>query len=426
MDLLLKKKIRRDAILAMIVSLGWLLVGAMAGSAVTAQAPAASFFHPYGPAYQAILSKYVKQGLPGAALLVRTWEEGTWLGAAGYARLEDQTPMQPDNVFFTLSSAKSYTAAAILMLRDQTLVDLDAKMDAYLPWEITDRIANGHAVTVRHLLTHTAGIPDWYRHVIIVDPWNNPYGTTWRDLLEALYDEPALFAPGAGREYTNINYLLLALIINNRIGDHARFFSTWIFQPLGLTHTFYKLEPGLPRPPKLVDVYFDRYGDGAIENVTDPLCALNFNANIGCSGILADMADNARFMEALAGGELFSPESWAEMIKPSYPGFEWYGLGIGIIKSKDGQGIDRTFYEMAGSGMEGLSQTRTCPELGITISLATNIGTTNHPLSRDLFLKIIDEITDFTLKQRGQAADNRTGRDNLPKPGKSRIIKRIR
>ncbi len=378
-----------------------LLLGAAWGSAVAAVP--VSRFNPYGPAYQSILSKYVKQGLTGAVLLVRTREEGTWIGTAGYARLEDRSPMQPDSVFFLLSSAKSYTAAAILMLRDQGLLDLEARIDTYLPRDITDRIANGHTATVRQLLTHTAGIPDWERHVPFPDPWNNPYGITWRDYLEAIYDHPALFAAGAGREYANINYLLLALIIDGRIGDHARLFSMWIFQPLGLIHTFYKFEPGLPRPPKLVDVYFDRYGDGDIENATDALCALSFNSEIGFSGIFADLADSACFMEALTDGQLVSQESWTEMIEPSYPGFEWYGLGIGILPWQDGKGIDRTLYEMAGSGMEGLVQTRTCPELGVTISLATNIGTHNRPLSRELFLKILDEITDFALKQRGQA-----------------------
>ena len=390
------------------------------GAAMVAPAPAAS--NPYGPAYMSILGKYVRQGLPGATLLVRTREEGTWIGAAGYARIEDRTPMRPASVFFTLSSAKSYTAAAILMLRDQGLIDLGAKVDLYLPRDICDRIANGHTATVRHLLTHTAGIPEGGD--TFVEPWNDPYGMTWRDFLEAAYDKPALFAPGAGREYTNVNYILLALIIDGRVGYHAQFFSTRIFQPLGLLHTYYKLEPGLPRPPNLVNVYFDRYGDGAVENATDILSVLCYNADIGSAGIFSDLSDCARFMEALAGGELVGRDSWAEMLKPSYPGFEWYGLGIGIISWKDGRGIDRTFYEMAGSGMEGLAQTRTCPEAGVTVSCATNIGTRNLPLSRELFMKIFNEVTDYVMKKRGEGAGEQDGgRDSRGKPGKEWILR---
>jgi D-alanyl-D-alanine carboxypeptidase len=379
-----------------------ILLSLLTGLKAAATAPDTLSLNPYGQDYQSILDKYVKQGLTGAVLLVRTREEGTWIGTAGYSRLEDHTPMQPDSVFFALSSTKSYTATAILMLRDRGLIDLDANIDLCLSRDITDRIANGHTATVRHLLTHTAGIPDWERHVNFIDPWNNPCGVTWRDYLEVVYDKPALFAPGTGREYANVNYLLLALIIDSLVGDHAQFFSTNIFQPLGLHHTFYKLESELPWPPGLVNIYFDRFGDGVIENITDVISVAYFNVDRGYSGILADLTDMANFMEALAGDKLLSQEAWGEMTKPSYAGFEWYGLGIGIFQIIDKMGIDHSFYEMAGSGLEGLTQTRTSPQAGVTVSLATNIATRNRPLSQKLFMKILDEATEFAMKQRGR------------------------
>ena len=386
--------------------LACILPGLLTGLKAAAATADKISINPYGQEYQSILDKYVKQGLTGAVLLVRTREEGTWIGTAGYSRLEDRTPMRPDSVFYALSSTKSYTATATLMLRDRGLIDLDAKIDLYLSRDITDRIANGHTATVRHLLTHTSGIPDWERHIDFVDPWNNPFGQTWREYLEVVYDEPALFAPGTGWEYTDVNYLLVALIIDNLVGDHARFFSDNIFQPLGLHHTYYKLEPGLPRPPGLANVYVDRFGDGAIENMTDIISAVSFNSARGYSGILADLTDKATFMEALAGGALLSPEAWEEMTKPAFPGFEWYGLGIDLIQLQDAMGNNHSFYEMAGSGIDGLTQTRTSPQAGVTVSLATNIGTHNRPLSRELFYKILNEVTEFVMKQRGQIPED--------------------
>jgi len=369
----------------------------------TAPAAAAqeSWSHPYNWLYQPIIDKYVKKGIIGLGVLIRTPEEGTWNGTGGYARIEDSTPIQVNTLFPSLSVVKTYTAAAIMLLREDGLIDLQAKIDTYLPSAICDRIANGHSVTVFDLLRHSSGIPDFDRHIPVLEPWNNPYDWTMQDNLEKVYDKPARFAPGAQWEYTNINYLLLVLIIDQITGSHVDFFVSRIFWPMGLTSTFYKSEPGLPKPPELVNYYYDRYGDGYIENVTNELCALYFNADFGYSGIIATLTDNARFLEGFVDGELVSSETFLEMAAPlPFPGQEWRGLGFSFWKYMDQEGIEHQVYATAGSGMEGYIELLYLPGPGVTICTATNTGTSNKPTTQEFMTELIEELLDAVFNKR--------------------------
>ena len=253
--------------------------------------------HPFHLLYQSVIDNAVRQGLTGLVILIKTPEEGIWIGTGGYSRIEDRTPLNVDSLFSCQSFTKTYTAAAIMLLKYDGLIDLDATIDTYLSDEICDRIANGHTATVRQLLYHTSGITEGDYKVPYLKEWNNPEGWTWQDEIEAAYGKKAMFPPGTGCEYTNLNYYLLALIIDEITGNHGDFFSIRIFQTLGMWNTYYKSEPGLPRPPGSVDIYFDRYQDGFLENISEVIYKHQANVACGASGIIASMADHARFVE---------------------------------------------------------------------------------------------------------------------------------
>ena len=356
--------------------------------------------HPYASLYWPILEEFRLAGHPGVGAFIRTPEEGIWNGTAGYARIEDHSPIRPESLFNTLSSAKAYIAAATLMLWEEGLIDLNACIDSYLPNDICDKIANGHSATVHQLLAHTSGIPDSDEKRPDIELLNDPYSWTWQDILERVYGLPPLFAPGTDLEYRSTNYMLLAVIIDELTGSHAHFLSTRIFQPLGLLNTYYKLEPNLPCPPDLVDLYFDRYGDGNLENATDVLCTLYYNSHYGSSGITATLEDCALFMENLMDGNILGSEALTIMTNPSFPGFEWRGLGIGVIDWIDSQGGAHRFFEMAGSGAEGMVQTRYFPIESVTISIATNVGSTNRPNAHNNFYKLLDDLTGAVFEGR--------------------------
>jgi CubicO group peptidase (beta-lactamase class C family) len=148
-------------------------------------------------------------------------------------------------------------------------------------------------------------------------------------------------------------------------------------------------------------MYLDRYGDGRLENATDELCIMQFNSHYGSSGLLADVSDFARFLEALLDGEVIGPEALAHMTAPSFPGEEWRGSGIAIIDWMDSLGRSHRFYEMAGSGAQGMAQTRYFPAEQVTISCATNVGSLNRPLAHEHFYTLLDDLTEAVFTGRG-------------------------
>lgn len=349
--------------------------------------------HLYSGRYDSILYAFIHKGHPGVGVLIQIEEEGIWNLSAGVASIEDDIPISPEHLFFSSSCAKAYTATAILMLYEEGKIDLDVCIDQYLPESISDQIPNGHTATVRQLLHHTSGIPDSDDKRPVVEIHNNMEEWYWQDDLEGVYGMSPLFAPGTSLEYRATNYILLAVIIDELTGDHASFFSEKIFQPLGLTNTYYKTEPGLPHPENLVEIYFDRYGDGIIENFTDILCVYSYNTTYGSCGLIASLGDYSAFMQALFSGEILKPETLEIMTGPSFPGYEWRGMGIGIFDWIDNNAISHRYYEMAGSSIWGLTQVRYFPTERISIACATNIGSTNRPNSHENFNKLLYDLT---------------------------------
>ncbi len=334
--------------------------------------------HLKGAAFQKLLDDYVKRGLPGAVMFVKS-PQGIWNGAAGYAKIETKEPMTPMHLFHSESIAKTNTATAVMMLVDEGKIDLDATITTHLPRRITDRIGNGNTARVRHLLEHTSGIRDWQNDELQfdIDALNDPYGDyTPERMLEYIYDKPAHFAPGSQYRYSNSNYLLLALIMDHVLGySHARFVSERIIKHLGLEHTYYKNEVGYPNPPGLVNSYTDLYGNGKLMNVSDAHKHLN-SLYVGEGGYLATAQDYALFIEALFNGKLVSSASLAAMM----PDADYNGFGLNL----HGQGIGH-----GGGDFGGQSYRYYFPASKTTIVFAANGG--NGHIER-LFLQMMEDV----------------------------------
>jgi D-alanyl-D-alanine carboxypeptidase len=345
--------------------------------------------HPSGPVFQALLDRYARQGLPGVVLMVRT-PEGQWNGSAGYARIESADRMLPTHRHFAASVTKMYMATAVLLLAEDGLIDLDARISTYLPATIYGHVPNGATATVRQLLGHTSGIPD-YTGVLAyeLDTLNDPMGWYPPDrLLSYVEGESAFCAPGACYFYSNTNYLLLALLVDHVTGtSHADVISERIIQPLGLDATYYKNEPGYPTPPGLVNSYHDLEGDGRIMNVSD--MTVHFNGMfIGNTGLIASSADYAAFIEALIEGPLISQVSKAEMQERTKSSS--YGLGLSFMDTPYGPGLGH-----GGGDIGILTEVRRFPDLEATLVLLANAG--NGGIPETLFNRLWDEAMRVAL-----------------------------
>jgi D-alanyl-D-alanine carboxypeptidase len=197
-----------------------------------------------------------------------------------------------------------------------------------------------------------------------------------------------IFAPGTGYFYSNVNFLLLALIIDRVTGEsHARTISQRILHPLGLNATYYKNEPGYPEPPGLVNSYQDLAGDGRLVNVSD-LIIHSSSWSIGYSGLIASSADYAEFIEALLTGGIVDQASVAEMKEQTES--IYYGLGLSFLHTPYGPGLGHS-----GGDFGAMSQVRYFPDREATLVLLSNGGDGGVP--EELFDRLWDEAMQTSL-----------------------------
>ncbi|MBD0257029.1 MAG: beta-lactamase family protein [Cytophagales bacterium] len=283
--------------------------------------------HSKGAALQAIIDQYTRKGVPGIVVAIKD-REGAWEGASGFAKLETGERLTPGFVHAGASLTKIYTAAAVLKLKEAGRVELDQPITRYLPPSVTGRISQAEAITVRMLLNHTSGIPDFIENSIHFKlKWFNDLSRGWttEEALSYAYDKPLRFKPGSSFSYANVNYVLLSLLINHVTGKpEGAFIAESLLEPLGLRRTYYKVQPAYPDGLPMPNYYLDRYGDGRLQNVTVPARA-EIRSELGDGGLVATALDFVTFMEALAGGRVVSAASLDEM---KTFGLGEYGLGL--------------------------------------------------------------------------------------------------
>ena len=159
--------------------------------------------------------------------------------AAGWQDRDSKTPMDPKALFKIASISKLYIAVAAVKLVDSQVLSLDSTLTELLP-ELDGRIENADSITLRMLLQHRSGIPDWIEDPDF--PWDESV-TNVDDVLEFVLDDPAEFKPDAKYDYSNTNYLLIGKIIDRTLGySYKKYIKEQILVPLGLDNTFSSME----------------------------------------------------------------------------------------------------------------------------------------------------------------------------------------
>ena len=151
--------------------------------------------------------------------------------AFGYREFADQTPLQTSDIFELASVSKQFTAMIIMMLKEKGLLNYDDSVSKYLqiPYK---------GMTIRNLLTHTSGLPDYQD--IMDKYWDKSKVAGNPDCIEYLnkYAPPKHFEPGEKYEYSNTGYLLLASIAEKASGkDFIELCRKWIFRKLKMRST---------------------------------------------------------------------------------------------------------------------------------------------------------------------------------------------
>jgi CubicO group peptidase (beta-lactamase class C family) len=195
----------------------------LAGSAV-AQQPGAQ----PDKVDQYVRSEMNARRIPGLALLVA--RDGKIVKARGYgfANLEHKVPVKPETVFQSGSMGKQFTATAVMMLVDEGKVGLDDKISKYFK----ETPESWKDVTLRQLLSHTAGFTDYPRD------FNFREDYTEDQLLKKATTIPLAFTPGEKWQYSNMGYVTLGILIGKVTGTfYGDFLRERIFRPLGMSAT---------------------------------------------------------------------------------------------------------------------------------------------------------------------------------------------
>ena len=185
------------------------------------------------PATTAAVTEYVKtemqrQHIPGLSLLVI--KDGKIVRAEGFglANVELQVPVKPETVFQSGSVGKQFTATAVMMLVEEGKIGLDDPLTKYF----TDAPAAWKEVTIRELLSHTAGFGDYPKDFDMRKDW------TEEEELKLVESIPLAYPPGTSWAYSNFGYMTLGILIHRVTGEfYGDFLQQRIFQPLGMHST---------------------------------------------------------------------------------------------------------------------------------------------------------------------------------------------
>jgi D-alanyl-D-alanine carboxypeptidase len=159
------------------------------------------------------------QGFPGAMASLREPNGSTGFHSAGVGDLRTGEPVPVEGRVRIASASKMFTATVVLQLVGEGKIGLDEPVETYLPKLVRGKGIDGRKITVRQLLKHTSGLPD-YDEILVGEDYLAVRHTYFepRQLVDAALAKKALFAPGKGWSYSNTNYVLAGLIVQKVTG----------------------------------------------------------------------------------------------------------------------------------------------------------------------------------------------------------------
>ncbi len=228
-------------------------------------------------------------GIDGVIVYVDQGGKEPAFYAAGWKDREKKIPADPHSLFKIASISKLYVAVAVAKLVNDKCLSLDKTLADYLP-ELVGRIENADKITLRMMVQHRSGIPNF---TDTPGYWEGLPKAN-RETLELVLDKPADFEPDKKYSYSNTNYLLIGEILDKTLGySHHQYIKREILIPLGLNNT-YSLLSEVDLDDLMSGYYVGYDGD------------LKYNDFINPAGsMIATAEDVGKFLRALNDGSLF-------------------------------------------------------------------------------------------------------------------------
>ncbi|MGP3683693.1 serine hydrolase domain-containing protein [Streptomyces sp. IBSNAI002] len=247
---------------------------------------------------------------------------------AGVADLRTGAKVPVDGQVRVGSNTKAFTATVVLQLVGEGRVGLDSPIEDYLPGLVRGEGIDGGRITVRHLLQHTSGLPNYTDYMMAEYAGETSRHTYYqpRTLLDTAFAHKALFAPGSAWAYSNTNYVLAGLLIEKVTGRPvAEQITRRVIDRIGLRHTYF---PGVGeediRGAHPRGYHAQRPGD-RLEDIT----RLDPSWGWAAGQMVSTPGDLNRFFSALVGGKLLRSAELAEM-RTTVAVPDGTGLGPGV------------------------------------------------------------------------------------------------
>lgn len=243
------------------------------------------------------------QGIqPGAAVMVIRDGDILHQSGYGYADLERRILIGADSAFRLASVSKQFTAMAIMVLAESGEFAYDDPVSRYLP-----QLTPYEGVTIRHLLTHTGGLPEYYDVIDSVS--GRPTNADALSLLGQMAH--ADFVPGERYEYSNPGYDMLAPLVEAVSGmEFADFMRDRVFVPAGMQHSLIYDHTGPVVAERVFGYKPD--GDGYVLNDDDPL-----NGIVGSGGVYSTLKDFYQWDQALYSERLVGSAALEQAFTPA-------------------------------------------------------------------------------------------------------------
>ncbi|MCB0065485.1 MAG: serine hydrolase [Caldilineaceae bacterium] len=268
-------------------------------------------------------------GQPGLSVGIVYDQELVWSHGFGYANTDDKTPTSPQTLYRIASITKLFTSTAIMQLRDAGLLQLDDPVQKHLPWfSIQNPHADTPVVTIRHLLTHAAGLP----REAAFPYWSTNEFPNLAEVQEALPNQELAIPTASDWKYSNLGLTLAGEIVATVSGKpYTSYIEENILQPLGMENTFVETVPA--DHALLATGYGRRLPDGTR--------AVSPHTDCGAISPAANMASNVEDLAKFAmlqfrsgpreGAQILAGSSLREMHRVQWLNDDWSaGRGIGF------------------------------------------------------------------------------------------------
>jgi len=253
--------------------------------------------------------------------------------AYGYADMPNKRPNRVDTIFEVASGSKAFVATGIMKLVEEGKLSLDSTIGKLLDFDMKQI---SPAITIRQLLNHTSGIPDYFDESVMDDMtelWAKfpcYLMRTPEDMIPTFVDKPMMYAPGERFQYNNTGYTVLAMIIKKITGmDFDKYLDKLIFKPCGMKSTgYYELDR---LPANCATAYI--YDEECDEYHTNYYCT-NAKSD-GAGGVYTTVGDIELFWKHFLAGDIVSLETVKAMTSEQAVDEDGDGYGFGFWLDED-------------------------------------------------------------------------------------------